>query len=704
MRNEENRKNWKGTGALVLAVLLLTMGTALADGGRPESIRILVDSPVSELTIDSLQQAGPKPTKFRGQATALLEDGNTASLVLKAKRKDRGGQVTWKLKLKSPRGASPKIKAILLMTGLDTLTLAKGKLIHRMPGLPKTKLALYSSMVEITSSPIEDEDEDPIPPGDDDDDDIPPGDDDDDDEPTPAEWTFMVYLGADNNLSNAGVIDVHEMESVGSSSSVNIVVQAEFSWAHDGGWLPNDYNGDTLRFRVERGQSSLQNAISIGNVNMASPETLTDFVAWSARTYPAKRYALVIWDHGAGWRQTSIARGAVDDETSGDFMNLPDLAKGVRDSGVHLDLVDFDACLMAMYEVAVEFEDVCDILVASEANEPGAGNPFDTILADLRGRPTMTPRELATVIVERFDESYLTYSGPTTKSAVDLSALPALKQAVESLGSSIVANIHSIGAAVRSAQGAAQAYDFPTNLDLFDLCDQLTTRLASGPTKTAAERVKTAVEDAVIANRHQGAEVSRSHGVAIYAPRADLVNDPSLTLDAYRELASSQGGGWLSAVELALDETPPPPPSDDLVPGGFIFMIVWNTDADVDLRVLEPDGYAYFGESPNGEFEVDLDGPQEYYYANEMIRPGRYAPVIELYDGGSAGYADVTLYMYLPWQSGAGLRKVGTERLNAGNTQWSPLELNRGDGDASLEIGDRKVKVKAHEKPVASDR
>jgi hypothetical protein len=39
-----------------------------------------------------------------------------------------------------------------------------------------------------------------------------------------AKWTFMVYLDADNNLDLAGVSDMVEMQSVGSSSDVGVGV------------------------------------------------------------------------------------------------------------------------------------------------------------------------------------------------------------------------------------------------------------------------------------------------------------------------------------------------------------------------------------------------------------------------------------------------------------------------------------------------
>jgi hypothetical protein len=43
-----------------------------------------------------------------------------------------------------------------------------------------------------------------------------------------AEWTVMIYLDSDNNLESAGINDINEMEMVGSSSDVKIVVQVDW--------------------------------------------------------------------------------------------------------------------------------------------------------------------------------------------------------------------------------------------------------------------------------------------------------------------------------------------------------------------------------------------------------------------------------------------------------------------------------------------
>ena len=108
-----------------------------------------------------------------------------------------------------------------------------------------------------------------------------------------ADWTFMVYLDGDNNIEGDAIADFLEMAEVGSTTDLNIIVQLDLL----GG--PN-----TRRFRVTQGMapSEVDALEPIGEANMGDPQTLVDFVQWAATNYPAERYALVLWDHGGGWR------------------------------------------------------------------------------------------------------------------------------------------------------------------------------------------------------------------------------------------------------------------------------------------------------------------------------------------------------------------------------------------------------------------
>ena len=39
----------------------------------------------------------------------------------------------------------------------------------------------------------------------------------------------------------------------------------------------------------------------MGEANMASGQTLVDFVTWAMQSYPADKYVLILSDHGMGW-------------------------------------------------------------------------------------------------------------------------------------------------------------------------------------------------------------------------------------------------------------------------------------------------------------------------------------------------------------------------------------------------------------------
>ena len=504
---------------------------------------------------------------------------------------------------------------------------------------------------------------------------------------TPArDWTYMVYMGADNNLSSAGEGDIAEMATVGSTSGVAVVVQAEFSQQYSGTGVP----ADTRRMLIQKGADNIAASTSIGNVNMADPATLTAFIKWAQQTYPAKHYALVIWDHGAGWKEQSleakrsIFRGAVQDATSDSFMSLPDLAKGVKDSGVHFDLINFDACLMAMYEVAYELKGVADYLVFSEETEPGEGDPYDLILTALTGNPAMSGKDLAILIVDKYDEFFTNNDrGATTKSAVDMSQMDALDAKVLALSAALQTDA-AANALIQAARSETQHYAYAANHDLYDLCSYVAARLQSGAVKDRCNEILTIINGMVINNKINDtspAEVAGSHGLAIYLPTANETN--SEDLDLYAQLAcnkvrASASGTWGSYVDFLLAGGG----NVDYATGGFGLYLYWEKpdagssacDADLDLYICEPtadwaatgnlDCYApWMGQTtPNGFFSqdsADSGTSEEFYMANNQVYAGDYYFLVNYFaNGPSCSQARAHLWAYSP-----------------GSQQWFELSL-----------------------------
>ena len=249
-----------------------------------------------------------------------------------------------------------------------------------------------------------------------------------------AEWTFMLYLDGDNNLEDAALADMNELEQVGSTDKVNLVVQLDRSVNYDEG--DGNWRG-ARRYLVERdedtGAITSRPLQELGNTNMGDPETLVDFAGWAMREYPAKRYALVIWDHGAGWPKV-----AVDEDSEGDAITMPELSGALAqikaaNGGKKVDLIGFDACLMAMFEVAVQVAPHGKVLVASEETIPASGWDYQAIAASLRNNPEQDETQLAGVVTS----SYLRYyqevqkDQTVTLSAIDLERMDELKASLD---------------------------------------------------------------------------------------------------------------------------------------------------------------------------------------------------------------------------------------------------------------------------------
>ena len=93
---------------------------------------------------------------------------------------------------------------------------------------------------------------------------------------------------------------------------------------------------------------------------------------------------------------------------------------------------------------------------------------------------------------------------------------------------------------------------------------------------------------------------------------------------------------------------------ETLHPGGFAFYITWDTDADLDLYVWEPnlDIYApWMGQTtPNGYFSADsyeVGESVEYYVSNDYVEPGVYDVFVEYYSDGWTGQGANVEFWYL---------------------------------------------------------
>jgi hypothetical protein len=348
-----------------------------------------------------------------------------------------------------------------------------------------------------------------------------------------ADWTVMVYLDSDNNLESAGINDINEMEIVGSTSEVNIVVQVDripysVLASNNEGYADDISNSDwttTRRYYITQDfdpiQINSQLISDLGELNMGDPQTLVDFTNWATINYPAKKYLLVIWNHGGGFRSLSLTKDiAWDDTSGGDKITIPELEYALSaittQIGKNIDIVGMDACFMAMTEVAYQIKDYADILVSSEESEPSDGWPYDTILDQLVSNPLMSSVELSGDIVDKYIYSYPSVN--VTQSAIDLSYMDTLASQLSNLALATMSDSSTPKSKYILASISSQYYIDYDFIDLYDFCNKVLIYSNSTNVKNISLSIQQTLNSAVIKSGYSGSALSGSKGLSIYFP------------------------------------------------------------------------------------------------------------------------------------------------------------------------------------------
>jgi clostripain len=360
-----------------------------------------------------------------------------------------------------------------------------------------------------------------------------------DEEPKKAEWTILVYHDADCDLEAPMLDDLDEMLAVGSSDEVKIVALVDRSPAaepegrytnREVGGLKDWSGGKYLE--VQKGALKELGTLE-GEPNLGDASTLHAFLEQGMKDFPAKRYALIFSDHGLSWPGVCS-----DDSHDGDCLDLREirsvLEKLPKSIG-KLDLLGFDACLMATVEVAKAMAPFAKVLVASEELEPGTGWWYTPVLEALQKAPTTDAATLGGWIADRYQESFAQEQGADraagrtiTLSVVDLTKAEAVAAAAAALGEAgakVLAEKKRAGW-VPMAKARAHAEEYGRSADpakpgsdMFDLGDLADSLAASSPALAAAAGKAKAALAAAVLHAVRGDTRPASQGLAVYFPR-----------------------------------------------------------------------------------------------------------------------------------------------------------------------------------------
>ncbi len=281
---------------------------------------------------------------------------------------------------------------------------------------------------------------------------------------TPDDWAIYVYMCGSDLESEAGLAteDLREITGVGLPQGVTVVVETGGTTQ----WQ-NDYvdESELQRFVYRGGDRDAAADANVGadaNVaddatdvdtdtlakltlvdslqpaNMGDPETFTSFLDFCTTNYPARKEAVIFWNHGGG----SVYGVCSDEIYEDDSLTLDELYASLDGTFAYdqaqpaLEMVGFDACLMATVDTANVFEGFAHYMTASQENEPGCGWGYAGWLQALADDPSMDGAKLGQVICDTYAEGCSEYGDDAqiTLSVTDLSKVMPLIEAYNSMG------------------------------------------------------------------------------------------------------------------------------------------------------------------------------------------------------------------------------------------------------------------------------
>jgi len=333
---------------------------------------------------------------------------------------------------------------------------------------------------------------------------------------TQAKWTLMVYMVGDNNLEKYVTPDIErELAKAGSNADVKVLVLADRTPGYSSGG--GDWTTTKLFYVTKGMRATPDKAIADwGERSMGDPQTLSDFIQYAKTNYPADHYALVLWDHGWGWRPYQT----MWDETNDDTLDPHEIVAAMKMAGP-VDVVGYDACEQQMIEIGATWNEHAKAIAASQEDVWWEGFKYDVILTDLQANPSMTAEELAVDMAKSMTDK--TIAAVTLNSNWDN-----LITAVDQWSLALLDGLPNYRAAYDDAYAGTQGVADPTNKDLYDAAVEIKAHVSDPNIRAKSQAVIDAVSAVVLYEWHRG-KYPDAHGIGIFWPRlpSDLDEDSS---------------------------------------------------------------------------------------------------------------------------------------------------------------------------------
>ena len=341
-------------------------------------------------------------------------------------------------------------------------------------------------------------------------------------------YTILIYLCGSDLESNGGYAtsDLKEILNVsGKPENVNIVIQTGGAsrWSSTYGISANE-----LGRYVVTTDRKLQKVDSLTKASMGLQSTFENFLKWGLETYPAEKTGLIMWNHGGAldgvcFDETDNYNSLTNDEVNAALKNAFNYVGRTEP----LEWIGYDACLMAVQDIAEFNSHYFNYMIASQETEAGDGWDYDGgWLADLYKNPTGDSLPILSKICDTFisDNSYY---GEATLSVLDLKEMDTYLTAWENMADKLSTIITSSTAwnTFNNLVKNCTQYGYDSSVgytyDVLDVEDLLTKMKSSTTYKTSLADELSALTEAfnkLVAYNKTTSDMNSSDGLCFFCP------------------------------------------------------------------------------------------------------------------------------------------------------------------------------------------
>ena len=204
----------------------------------------------------------------------------------------------------------------------------------------------------------------------------------------------------DEILSIAGQERYADVDTSQIGDNINIIIETGGAKRWYGGYPDLDQT-KVQRWHVDNQSMVLDKTVGNASSNrMCTTETFQSFIEWGLSNYPAKKTAVIISDHGNGMQGV-----CADEYSSGwDMLTGNETVDALNNAYENSGIKGYDACLMAMQDVASYNMDFFNYQISSQESEPAGGWDFDGWIPTLLNDPSVSMLNLGKSICDTYHD------------------------------------------------------------------------------------------------------------------------------------------------------------------------------------------------------------------------------------------------------------------------------------------------------------